>query len=533
MDFNSLVEFIEFQVDKNESGKIIEIDILDDNFRNDNTIIKKLDQMGYPFCNPTELTTFIKFVRLLSTWNISDIAISKYTNSFLFGYTIPQINKEFDLLRFGNNYNINIELKSNTTVLEQEEQLKKNHFYLNFLSVKTRYISVSPDISSYIEYLPKENRFKTINGEEFSTLFSNQEVMDYGLEQVNQFFDIKNYLVAPFNDTEKFMSDEYFLTNHQKEIVNTIINSKEKKVFGIKGNPGTGKSLLIYHIAKMLMNNQKKVVIIHGGMLNNGHILLNGRGFNIFPIYKLNEILNIASSFDYIILDEAQRLSESKSKQYTNLINAIWSSSAKFIISLDGRQTLNPTENRENSDKLFAFIRENGQVFGLKDKFRTNPELSKFVQHLLKIPESKEMIQNSDRNIKVKYFNSKKIADEYIRNKDIDSDWQVLNYTKDQYNNVGIDQMCSDGLTSHNVIGQEFDKIIIPLDSNFYYVEHEEKDKKTDQMKKFKQLKTTKNYYPLENMLYQNMTRARGKIELVVIENCVLFNEICGIVSNI
>ena len=39
-------------------------------------------------------------------------------------------NKEFDLLRFGNNYNINIELKSETTTEDQQNQLKKNHFYL-------------------------------------------------------------------------------------------------------------------------------------------------------------------------------------------------------------------------------------------------------------------------------------------------------------------------------------------------------------------------------------------------------------------
>ena len=47
------------------------------------------------------------------------------------------------------------------------------------------------------------------------------------------------------------------------------------------------------------------------------------------------------------------------------------------------------------------------------------------------------------------------------------SDWEVLNYTKDRYLKRGIDNMC-DGLTSHSIIGQEFDKIIIPLDLNFF-----------------------------------------------------------------
>ena len=33
-------------------------------------------------------------------------------DSYYVGYKIPQIGKEFDLLRFGENYNVNIEVKS-------------------------------------------------------------------------------------------------------------------------------------------------------------------------------------------------------------------------------------------------------------------------------------------------------------------------------------------------------------------------------------------------------------------------------------
>ena len=37
-------------------------------------------------------------------------------NYYYIGYKINQISKEFDLLRFGNNYIVNIELKSKSTV---------------------------------------------------------------------------------------------------------------------------------------------------------------------------------------------------------------------------------------------------------------------------------------------------------------------------------------------------------------------------------------------------------------------------------
>ena len=112
-----------------------------------------------------------------------------------------------------------------------------------------------------------------------------------------------------------------------------------------------------------------------------------------------------------------------------------------------------------------------------------------------------------------------------------ESDWQVLNYTKDMYNKRNIDKMCAAGLTAHDIIGQEFDKIIVPLDSNFFYKEQIVVDEKTGESRLIKFLKTTYNYYPLEKMLYQNVTRTRGKIEFVIIENRSIFNEICGLLE--
>ncbi len=47
---------------------------------------------------------------------------------------------------------------------------------------------------------------------------------------------------------------------------------------------------------------------------------------------------------------------------------------------------------------------------------------------------------------------------------------------------------CDVGLTSHSIIGQEFDKIIIPLDFNFFYTEQSITDSKTGEIKVFKLL---------------------------------------------
>lgn len=52
---------------------------------------------------------------------------------FYVGYKIPQIGKEFDLLRFGDTSVLNIELKSESSIEKMESQLRRNRYYLSFL----------------------------------------------------------------------------------------------------------------------------------------------------------------------------------------------------------------------------------------------------------------------------------------------------------------------------------------------------------------------------------------------------------------
>lgn len=55
-----------------------------------------------------------------------------------YGFSIPQISKEFDLLKiFENDVVVNIELKSNDIALDKiEYQLRKNRYYLSHLKKK-------------------------------------------------------------------------------------------------------------------------------------------------------------------------------------------------------------------------------------------------------------------------------------------------------------------------------------------------------------------------------------------------------------
>ena len=60
--------------------------------------------------------------------------IKSIFNQFYVGYKIPQIAKEFDLLRFGIDSVINVELKNSSTEEKILKQLKQNIYYLSFLN---------------------------------------------------------------------------------------------------------------------------------------------------------------------------------------------------------------------------------------------------------------------------------------------------------------------------------------------------------------------------------------------------------------
>jgi hypothetical protein len=66
-------------------------------------------------------------------------------NHFHVGYKIPQIGKEFDLLRFGKDYIINIELKKTSTEEKILKQLKRNKYYLSFIGMVIHNICFQAD----------------------------------------------------------------------------------------------------------------------------------------------------------------------------------------------------------------------------------------------------------------------------------------------------------------------------------------------------------------------------------------------------
>lgn len=347
--------------------------------------------------------------------------------------------------------------------------------------------------------------------------------------------------MSPFNDTDKFLNQQYFLNGNQEDIVDYILEPKEnERLFTIKGNPGTGKSLLIYHIANLLMNNGFRVVIIHGAKLNEGQRKLQKKGFQIKPISQLISTLLNTNSYDYIIIDESQRLRQDyQYPQVSTLLESLTNNpDTKYIISLDAAQTLSKSESAAIASSLLdTFNTLGAKQFSLKDKFRSNPEMNLFIKNLIKFPVDKpiEKTKNARRNIQLKYFSKRKSANTYLREMESSTTWHVLNYAKSRYNKEDLNSMIDCGKVSHEVIGQEFDKVIIPMDFNFYYAPgtQEKKNKRGEVVgeSKFMFLNSTPSYYPINKMFYQNITRTREQLQIVVIENWDLYIKICNLLE--
>ena len=186
------------------------------------------------------------FDRIRTSLKVLEGYYLEVLEGYYLGFTIPQISKEFDILRIGKESVINVELKNEFTTEERiKNQLKQNKYYLSFLGKDTFHFT----------YVAKKDKLYKLENDdlvrtsfqELANLLSKQEVEE--IENLERLFDPSNYLVSPFNSTDRFVNKKYFLTQQQEDIKNRIINpegSKDEQLFfTIKGGAGTGKTLLV------------------------------------------------------------------------------------------------------------------------------------------------------------------------------------------------------------------------------------------------------------------------------------------------
>ena len=434
-------------------------------------------------------------------------------NSFYVSFQIPQIGKEFDLLRFGEDSIINIELKSAYDKGKIESQLKRNEYYLSYLNKKIyNYCFVSETKKLY--FLENDAIQKaTISN--LITNLHNQKVEQ--IDNINAKFNPSDYLVSPFNNTKKFLDNKYFLTHQQEDIKNKVLKliekSSEPTFMSITGAAGTGKTLLIYDIVKSIKNVGKKALIVHCGVLNVGQEDLKKEGWEIVPIKNAQN--NNLHKYDVLLIDEAQRI---KKEQLLNIKQEIDLLKGKCIFSYDKSQTLSYWEKVSGVDQIINGI-DSLVPYKLSTKIRTNKEISEFIKSLFNKSKNYKLI-NRD-NIEITYFRDLKSAKDYI-GLIKDQGWEIIRFTPSQYDKNYYEMYAESWqASSHQIIGQEFENIAIIIDKNFSF------DEKTGEL-----IYKESTHYDTVKMLFQNITRARKKLNLIIIANDELLNRCLSILQS-
>ena len=193
----------------------------------------------------TELEDLTKLTEQLKQAKASAALVQ----SFYFGYAIQQISKEFDLLRIGTNMVLNVELKRISTKDRVLKQLLQNEYYLRFLNVPIKNFT----------YVAKQNTLYELVGNELQVVPFERLVHVLQMQHIRQIdslddlFDPVHYLISPTERPHAFMDNEYFLTAHQTTFKNEILQAINGEIIGIEGGAGTGKTLLLYDIAKTLI----------------------------------------------------------------------------------------------------------------------------------------------------------------------------------------------------------------------------------------------------------------------------------------
>lgn len=459
----------------------------------------------------------IESLRILSDAFVREGLSLEDLEGFFYGFTIPQIGKEFDLLKILEKRCINIELKSTAVSKAQiRSQLLKNRHYLNHLGRKLYLYTVVTDSLTCYKLLP--------NGElaeaEFFELLRLLKANAAGyVTAIDGLFRASDYLVSPFRTPAKFIRGKYFLTQAQEQIKKDMLSRINRvcssPFFHLTGRPGTGKTLLLYDIAKTL-SEHGKTLLLHCGPLCQGQKKINRalEGLTIVPAERLQRSDFSLEEYRYILVDESHRISQA---QFTKICASVSRNRQICIFSSDPEQVLSTEEKqRDIVGKICALAPEKEYI--LSEKIRTNKALQAFIMQMKNLNHTPQ--QSMDYSgVQLSYANTTGEAQsllEYYRSKG----YVFINYAKPHYPESPYAQYEGD-YDTHHVIGQEFDKVVMLMDDTFYYnasgmlqgVPHPNPD------------------YLYPNLFYQGVTRVREALAVVVVNAPELFQKIANIVG--
>lgn len=276
--------------------------------------------------------------------------------------------------------------------------------------------SVSLDLESkLIEYIAADGKYllqnsnKGIRNHNYYEREKNnhrfQEIWDelkLNRITVNSLFDIRN------SDLFK-LSPYKVLTEDQLDIVNEIdriIFNNFESVNVIKGEPGSGKTILAVYLAKYFVSHEHKPLQKIGVVLpmtslrsTVKKVFKNVNGLKGSMVYGPSEVVNSGEKFDLLIVDEAHRLSQRRNlssyeffdktneklgldKETGTQLDWILNSANHVVLFYDHNQSVKPSDIDSN-----RFSELNANWFSLKTQMRVKAgnDYSVYIENVMKM----------------------------------------------------------------------------------------------------------------------------------------------------
>ena len=443
----------------------------------------------------------------------SGVSISEL-DGFYLGFIIPQIGKEFDLLKVTGRNCLNIELKSQDVTEENIlAQLRKNHHYLTLLGKKLMLFTVVTDTLTCYRLSRKGNLVRT----ELSEIAEAVRECDSTYEgRIDRLFRASEYLISPDKAPDKFLLGQYFLTPAQdyvkSELFKGISSEHYCAFFHITGRPCTGKTLLIYDLAKQLAVSGRTLIVCRGEPSEGLKII--SRAIDNLDFMSADSVCTSSEldSYDFILVDESHRLSNAA---FEALCDSAEKNGQICIFSTDPDAVLTNDEKERNIAGRIRTLGLSGE-FELSEKLRMNMEIYTFIMKLKHLNFQTDRTYDYD-DITVNYANNVSEAYDliqYFRRKGFIF-INACHGRRDEF------EECEEHFGSEHIIGREYDKVVMLMDSYFHYDE--------DGFLKGIIKPDSDSIYP--NIFYQGISRVRERLALVILDAPELLRSILTIID--
>lgn len=455
----------------------------------------------------------IDSLRLLTDALVEQGITVRDTDGFYFGFVIPLIGKEFDLLKVTGKYCLNIELKSQDVGEESIlAQLRKNRHYLTLLGRELMLFTVVTDTLTC--YRLSDDELVRSDIREIARALKKCNAAYHG--RIDKLFRSSEYLISPEEDPEKFLQGQYFLSPAQdyvkSELLKDIADTSYCAFFHIYGRPCTGKTLLIYDIAKQLSDGGK-VLITCGEEPSDGLKAISAAIENLDFISEADIVSpESIGGYDFVFADEALRIEPAV---FDTIIRAAETYEQVCIFSTDPSALLTDPERENDIGGRISSLGLSGE-YELSERLRVNMEIQTFIMKLKHL-ECKTERSYEFEHVSINYAN------------DIDEARGIIRYFRDRgyvfinahrYPDSPFEDL-EESFGYRHVAGREYNSVVMLMDDSFAY----------DEGGYLRGIPEPDPAHPYPNIFYSGLTRVREHLALVILDAPELLDNILSIID--